>query len=373
MSELVADIRLAFPEFKLQLTHAFALSGVTALFGQSGSGKSTLLRVIAGHERNASGRVIFDGEIWQDRGRFTPPHRRGIGYVFQDVRLFPHLSVAGNLRYSDGRAPPTSSRIAFEEAVEALDLTPLLKRRIQALSGGERQRVAIGQTLLTRPRLILMDEPLAALDVRRKAEILPYIAKLPSAFGVPIIYVTHAVEEVAQLADRIVVLANGTVAAQGSISQILERMDLQTVTGRFEAGVVLTARVVEHDTSFALTKLDHHGQSILMPLLDLPCGSEIRVRIRARDVALATRRPEGLSVRNVLSGTVLELVEEPDTAFAEVLVDLGGTHLRARVTRHAIAELALRVGAPVFALVKSATFDRRALPHAAPPEHALEV
>lgn len=178
------------------------------------------------------------------------------------------------------------------------------------------------------------------------------------------------IEELAQLAERMVVLANGTVAGQGSVSQILERLDLQAMTGRFEAGVVLKAQVVGHDPSFGLSKLDHHGQSILMPILDLPRGSEVKLRIRARDVALATRRPEGLSIRNVFSGTALELVEEADTAFAEVLVDLGSTRLRARVTRQAIAELGLKPGAPVFALVKSVTFDRRALPRAAALGHA---
>ncbi len=368
MIALRMDVRLRLGAFQLALDHRFALDGITALFGPNGSGKTTLLRIIAGLEPHAQGYIGCGEDIWQSSAQrlFVAPHRRGVGYVFQDARLFAHLTVAGNLRYAARRSLAQDERIAFEEVVEALDLTALLDQPAASLSAGERQRVAMGRTLLARPRLLLMDEPLAALDVKRKAEILPYIERLAATFRIPVIYVTHAVEEVVQLADRMVVLANGTVAGEGSVSQILERLDLQAITGRFEAGVLLRARVVAHDPGFALTQLDHHGQSILMPILDLPCGSEVRLRIRARDVVLATRRPEGLSIRNVFSGTVLQLLEETDTAFAEVLIDLGNTHLRARVTRQAIAELGIGVGAPVFALVKSVTFDRRALPRTAP-------
>lgn len=375
MIELRVDAQLRLGAFRLALDQRFALDGITALFGPNGSGKTTLLRVIAGLEPRAEGCIMFGDDIWQSSAErlFVAPHRRGAGYVFQDARLFAHLTVAGNLQYAARRSPAQSNRITYDDVVDALDLAALLDQQTASLSGGERQRVAMGRTLLTRPRLLLMDEPLAALDVKRKAEILPYIERLAATFRIPVIYVTHAVEEVVQLADQMVVLANGAVAGQGSVSQILERLDLQALTGRFEAGVVLKAQVVAHDPGFALTRLDHHGQSILMPILELPHGSEVKLRIRARDVALATRRPEGLSIRNVLSGTVLELVEEPDTAFAEVLVDLGGTHLRARVTRQAIAELGVKPGAPVFALVKSVTFDRRALPRAAPIGHVARM
>lgn len=370
MSDLALDIRLGFPGFALELAHAFALQGVTALFGQSGSGKTTLLRVIAGHERSASGHVTFDGEVWQDGRAFVPAHRRGVGYVFQDARLFPHLSVAGNLRYADRRAPANAGRIAFDDVVRALDLGPLLERRTNALSGGERQRVAIGRTLLTRPRLLLMDEPLAALDVRRKAEILPYVGRLPGTFGVPILYVTHSLDEVTRLADRIVVLSDGHLRAAGDAAEVLERLDLQPETGRFEAGVALTGRIVGHDSAFRLTRVALDGQLIEVPEVDLPEGAKVRLRVRARDVALAVRRPEGISIRNLLAGHVAEIVEEPDTAFAETLIDLGGQRLRARLTRASVAELALTPGKPVFALIKSIAFDRRALtgPRQAPTD-----
>ena len=209
-----------------------------------------------------------------------------------------------------------------------------------------------------------MDEPLAGLDIQRKAEILPYIEKLPSTFGVPVIYVTHSIDEVARLAQRMVVLTAGRKVAEGTVTEVLERLDLQSATGRFEAGVVLTARVVAHDVTYRLTRLDHHGQTIDMPMADITIGSEDRLRIRARDVSLATERPKGISVRNILAGSIVQIEEEAETAFAETLVDIGGARLRARITRAAVAGF-LCSGSPVFALVKSVAFDRRALAPAA--------
>lgn len=362
MTEIEFETRISFADFSLDVSHRTQLDGITALFGPSGCGKSTLLRIISGLERNARGRIRLGNETWQDdaRGIFVPPHRRGVGYVFQDARLFPHLTVAGNLRYAEKRSRSADGKISFPDVVEALDLTPLMNRHPSALSGGERQRVAIGRTLLTRPRLLLMDEPLAALDVRRKGEILPYIERLPNAFDVPVFYVTHAIEEVARLARRMLALAGGRKVAEGPIADVLERLDLQPVTGRFEAGVLLTARVTGHDRQFHLTHIDHHGTDIVMPMAELDIGDEVRLRIRARDVVLATQRPEGISVRNILPGTVTEVAEEADTAFAEILVDIGGANVRARVTRSAVAELSLTFGKQVFVLIKSISFDRRA-------------
>ena len=373
MAELDLDVRLDFGTFDLTLSDRFVLEGITALFGPSGCGKSTLLRIIAGLERNAQGRIAFRGETWLDDERriFAPPHTRGVGYVFQDTRLFPHLSVEGNLRYAARRSAAVKSRIDVANVVEALDLASLLPRRPASLSGGEKQRVAIGRTLLSRPQLLLMDEPLAALDIQRKAEILPYIEQLPETFGVPVIYVTHTMEEVARLAQQIIVLAAGRKVAYGPVTEVLERLDLHAATGRFEAGVVLTARVVGHDDRFRLTRLDLHGQSIDMPMTDLGIGSEIRLRVRARDVSIATERPRNISVRNILRGSIVRIEEEPETAFAEMLVDIGGARLRARVTRAAVDDLSLAVGMPVFALVKSIAFDRRALGQPPMAHHAL--
>ncbi len=363
MTGLSLETDIAFGAFDLKLSECLELDGITALFGPSGCGQTTLLRIISGLERNATGRITFGGETWLDSrtGIFVPPHKRGVGYVFQDTRLFPHRSVLGNLRYASRRSSRVASPIDEESVVAALDLRPLLSRRPASLSGGERQRVAIGRTLLTRPRLLLMDEPLAALDAQRKGEIMPYIERLPGTFGVPVIYVTHAIDEVARLAHRMVVLAAGRKVAEGSVAEILERLDLHPATGRFEAGVVLTARVISHDPVFRLTRLDHHGQPIDMPMASLGIGSEVRLRVRARDVSLAIERPRGISVRNVLAGRIVQIEEEPETAFAETLVDIGCARLRARITRAAVAELALTHGLPVFALVKAVALDRRSL------------
>jgi len=362
MAELLVDVRVRYPEFELDVAQSFSGEGITALFGPSGCGKSTLLRVIAGFERGAEGRVTFGEETWLDGRSRVAPHRRGVGYVFQDARLFPHLTARGNLDYAHRRAARTPAHYSFDDVVEVLDLVPLFGRRAGQLSGGERQRVAIGRTLLARPRLLLMDEPLAALDTRRKGEILPYIARLPIAFGIPIVYVTHALEEVTQLGDRIVALAAGRVVATGGVAETLERLDLSDVQGRFEAGTMLLGRVTGHDHALHLTRVDLGGAVLELPEIGLKEGAGIRLRVRARDVSLARSRPEGLSIRNILDARVLAIASETETAFAEVLLDIGGQHLRARITRAAVQDLGLAEGQPVFALIKSVSFDRQALP-----------
>jgi len=376
MSVLDFNARISYRDFSLDVAHPFELAGITALFGPSGCGKSTMLRIIAGLETTAEGRVVFGAETWLDTAnkRFTPPHRRAIGYVFQDARLFPHLTVRGNLRYADKRSAGTGPSIAFDDVVDAFELAPLLARRPHALSGGEKQRVAIARALLTRPRLLMMDEPLAALDVRRKADILPYIERLTDNFGVPIIYVTHSIDEVIRLADVMVVLSGGRKLGAGPVTEILERREIQAAMGKFEAGVALDATVAAHDHAFKLTELDFNGTRILMPFADLDIGARVRIRVRARDVALALTPPSDISVRNILPGKIIEIEAEPETAFAETLIDIGGVHLRARVTRKTVHDLGLTVGKPVFALLKSVSFDRRLLPdrgRAAPTDSAL--
>ncbi len=348
--------------FTLDAAFDAPLSGITALFGPSGSGKTSVLRCVAGLTR-LGGCLRVGDQVWQDdaSGVFLPPHRRRVGYVFQEASLFAHLDVRRNLLYGARRARGDVTRLDFDQVVELLGVGALLDRAPQALSGGERQRVAIGRALLSQPRLLLMDEPLHALDRAAREELLPYLRRLHETLGLPVLYVSHDVAEVAQLADRIVVLAEGRATAAGAVASILERLDLQPATGRFEAGVVLTARVTGQDERFRLTRLDHHGQAFSIPLVDAAPGEQVRLRIRARDVALARERPQGISIRNILSGTVAEIVEEADTAYAETLVDIGGGRLRARVTREAIADLDLAVGTPVFALVKSISFDRRAI------------
>lgn len=360
------DARLSFADFALDAHIDLPLSGTTALFGPSGGGKSTLLRIIAGLERRAQGRVVFDGDVWadSDAGRFVPSHQRPVGIVFQDGRLFAHLTVARNLRYADRRSRHAARgrEIDFDTVVERLALAPLLDRRPGTLSGGERQRVALGRTLLTRPSLLLLDEPLSALDRGRKADILPYLRDLPHAFGIPALYVSHAVEEIVQFARTVIVLSEGRVRGIGPVAEMLERVDMHPVTGRFEAGALLEARVVGHDDHWHLTRLDLEGQALVMPMLSsLGLGEVVRLRVRARDVTLAVVRPDGISTRNILSGVVDRIVEEHDTAFAEVSVAIGQQRLRARVTREAVDALSLRVGAAVHTLIKSASFDRRGL------------
>ena len=348
------DVKTRLGAFDLEAAVELPLGGITAVFGPSGGGKTTLLRTIAGFE-GARGRIELGGERWLDSSRHivVPPHRRPVGCVFQDARLFSHLTVRGNLRYAERRG--RGSGTAADEVIAALDLGPLLTRRVAALSGGERQRVALGRTLLTNARLLLLDEPMAALDTERKADILSYLETL----SVPMLYVSHAVDEVALLAERTLVLADGRVRAFGATREILERLDIQSITGRFEAGALVRARVVEHDPEYHLTTLEMDGQHIVMPMsARLAPGDFARVRVRARDVALATARPRELSIRNVLSGTLIDLVREDDSPFAEALVEIGDQHLRARITRASADDLGLAVGKSVYALVKSATFDQ---------------
>ena len=363
MPELEIDSSISFGDFDLRVNDCFSLEGITALFGPSGCGKSTLLRIIAGYENNSHGKIEFDGHCWQskDSSIFMPPHKRSVGFVFQNAGLFAHLSVLKNLQYADKRSQNENSKIDLDSVVAALDLHSLLERQPTSLSGGETQRVAIARALLARPKLLLMDEPLAALDFKRKARIIPLIEKLPTTFGIPVIYVTHAIEEVAHLANRMIVLAGGRVVAEGPVGEILERHDIQSIIGRFEAAALINAKVSRHIKPYHLTEVDCDGVVITMPYVDLALGTPVRLRVRARDVSLAIKRPEGISIQNILPGTIVEIIEEAETAFAEALVDIGSVRLRARISRKSVAELDLKIGKQVFALIKSISFDRRAL------------
>ena len=378
MVKLALDVRLERGEFALAVSDTLVLDGITGLFGPSGSGKTTLLRVIAGLEDGARGTVDFDGERWQDGGTRVPPHRRGIGYVFQDGRLFPHLDVERNLRFALERAqgrPSSRPRttpsttmdggsaanvgrnlrpIGLADVVAALDLRALLRRRPAALSGGEQQRVAIGRALLTSPRLLLMDEPLSSLDVGRKREIVPLIEKLPAAFGVPVLYVTHNVDEVARLASRVVLLNAGRVIAQGDVAEILERIDLWSYTGGRETGAVLEVRVESEQGGIATLRLREHALQV--PMAEPPLGRTLRIRIHARDVAVATVRPHEISIRNVLSAEVLR-IDLDASVYVELLLGIDGQHLRARITRDALDELRLKAGQQVYALIKSVALE----------------
>lgn len=357
MAELAVDVSLERGEFSLRVQGTIAIQAITALFGPSGSGKTTLLRVLAGLEQNARGTVTFDGTVWQSAAERVLPHCRRIGYVFQDGRLFPHLTVRRNLEFAEHRAAKRAGdgrRIAFADAVGALDLEPLLERKPASLSGGEQQRAAIGRALLTSPQLLLMDEPLSALDVGRKREIVPHIEKLPSAFGVPVLYVTHNVDEVARLATDVVLLAAGRIVAQGAVGDIFERIDLWTHTGGRDAGAVLHARVTGAANGIATLHLGE--QSLYVPLAEPRLGSALRIRIHARDVAVATERPRNLSIRNVLAAELLR-IDLDASIYAELLLAVDGQHLRARITRDAVDDLRLQAGQKLFALVKSVALE----------------
>lgn len=344
------------------LDAAFATRGrLTALFGPSGSGKTTLVNLIGGLLRPDAGRIAIDGRVLVDTAAriFVPKHRRRIGYVFQDARLFPHMTVGQNLRYGRFFAPAAERSDDLDGVVELLGIGRLLERRPNSLSGGERQRVAIGRALLASPRLLLMDEPLASLDERRKAEIMPYVERLRDETRIPIVYVSHSVAEVARLATDIVVMDNGRVSASGPTTVILQRLDLLPEEERGEGGAVLEMQVLSRDDALGMTLLASRAGELHVAGLDAAPGSTVRIRIRARDVLVATERPRGLSALNILDGTITA-IETGSGPFADVLIDCNGVAISARITRQSAQMLGLSPGLHVCAVIKSATFDRGA-------------
>jgi len=339
--------------------------GITALFGRSGSGKTTLVNAVAGLLRPQRGRIEFDGELlFDDRKRiWVPPQARRFGYVFQEGRLFPHLTVKNNLLFSGLFSPVKATAAEFDRVAGLLGLEDLLGRRPGALSGGEKQRVAIGRALLSRPRLLLLDEPLAALDAERKGEILRYLERLRDEFAVPMLYVSHAVEEVVRLAGRVVLLEDGKVRACGPTAEVLSTAVLRTQDDLHEGGAVIAARVAAHDDAYGLARLEFPGGTLHVADLDAPAGEAVRVRIRARDVALALERPAGTTFRNILACRVIALRDDGG-AMTEVTLNAGGTAIVARITRQSRDELGLVPGRPVHALIKAVALDRAAVGYA---------
>jgi molybdate transport system ATP-binding protein len=362
---LAVDVRQRLGGFALQT--AFESSGrLTALFGPSGSGKTSLVNLIAGLGRPDAGRIVVDGRVLVDiaEGVFVPRHRRRIGYVFQDARLFPHLTVGQNLSYGRFFTPAEERYAEIGAVVELLGIGHLLGRRPSRLSGGEKQRVAIGRALIASPTLILMDEPLAALDDARKAEILPYVERLRDEGRIPIVYVSHSIAEVSRLATDVVVLAGGRVVASGGAAEVLAARDLLPPEDRDEAGALVELRLVGED-AFGLSVLTSGAGEWRAPGIAAAPGTRIRVRVRARDVMLALDRPTGISALNVMAGVIVSVAEGsgPD---ALVTVDCAGDRLLARVTRRSVAGLGLAPGRPVFAIVKAVTFDLGNSPSATP-------
>ncbi len=360
---LEVDIAVRLGAFSVDAQFA-SDAPVTALFGRSGSGKTTVLNAIAGLVKPERGRIaVGDAVFFDGKGASLPVQQRRVGYVFQEGRLLPHLSVRQNLLYGRFFTAQSERYADFERIVRLLDLGRLLGRRPHGLSGGESQRVAIGRALLASPRILLMDEPLASLDTPRKAEILYYVERLRDEVRVPIVYVSHAIDEVVRLADTVVLLSDGRVAGAGPVAEMAGRLELRPYLGRFEGGAVIQARVAAHDLDWGLTQLDFPGGSLYAPDVDALVGEPIRVRIRARDVSLATERPQNLSMQNVVAG-IVRAVGDANGASVDVQLDVAGTPIIARVTRKSVAELRLEPGKRVFALIKAVAIDRHSVGYA---------
>ena len=340
--------------------------GVTALFGKSGAGKTSIVQMLAGLMTPDNGQISIDGTPVYDSaiGLNVAPERRRVGYVFQDARLFPHMNVRRNLDYGARRnrdRAGSATGPGFDDVVDVLAIAPLLDRQPHLLSGGEKQRVALGRALLSAPRLLLMDEPLAALDAERKWEVLPFIDRIQRDFGTPIVYVSHSIEEILQIADTMVLIANGGVSNAGPVEEVLNRPDLLRAAGDGNAGSVIPVQATGLDPAYGIATLSFAGGEFRVTAPDLAVGERLRIRLRARDVSLATERPQHVSVLNVFEGTVAG-VSSAHGPQVDVSVDVGGTMIWSQITRKSLDDLSLQPGAKVFAMVKAVAIDRPAGP-----------
>ena len=355
--DIRARIDLSLHGFTLDVDLSVPGRGVTALFGQSGSGKTTLLRCIAGLQPTQDAFISVNGEVWQDERNFVPVHQRSLGYVFQEASLFGHLSVRKNIEYGLQRVPLSQRRVAQQDVIELLGIGPLLKRACASLSGGERQRVAIARALAVSPRLLLMDEPLASLDVARKQEILPYLQRLHDDLDIPVLYVSHSPDEVARLADHVVLLTQGRAVAQGGLHETLARLDL---AGAFadDVGVVVDAVVAQHDDIDHLSRLDFRGGSVWVSRCAATVGQRMRFRIQASDVSLSLHKAEQSSFLNLLACTVIELTGVNTRGQVLVKLDMAGTALIARITERSRKHLEITPGQRLWAQIKSVALLR---------------
>lgn len=349
-------LKLNYPGFALEVDLKLPGRGVTALYGHSGSGKTTCLRCIAGLERAEDGFVQINDQVWQDsrNGLFVPPHKRALGYVFQEASLFPHLSVRANLEFGFKRIARHQRRVDQAHATELLGIAHLLDRHPQHLSGGERQRIGIARALLTSPQLLLMDEPLAALDSKRKSEILPYLERLQDELDIPVLYVSHAQDEVARLADHIVLLSDGQVLASGPVGETLARLDLPMALGD-DAGVVINGSVSAYDAHYQLLTLQLPDSALSMRVAHAPLalGKQLRIKVQARDVSLSLQAQEPSSILNRLPVTVTGEISADNNAHVLVRLDAGGTPLLARITRFSRDQLQLHPGQALWAQIKA--------------------
>ena len=354
--DLCIQVVLKRGDFALDVDLRLPALGITAIFGTSGSGKTTLLRVLAGLEPQARGRISLQDELWQDSAQafFKPTHQRGLGYVFQEASLFEHLNVADNLKFGFKRTPPAQRKLGWDQTMSLLGISHLLERWPQQLSGGERQRVAIARALAASPRMLLMDEPLASLDTARKAEILPYLERLHGELAIPILYVSHAIDEVTRLADHLVLLVHGKVDASGPTRELLTRLDLPLAHGD-TAGAVLTTTVQSHDPIDHLTTVRFKGGQLAVPMSTASIGQALRIRVQARDVSLTLAKQTDTSILNILSATVTALSpDSPGQLMVALDVGAGGetVPLLARITARSAHALGLRPGLTVYAQIK---------------------
>jgi molybdate transport system ATP-binding protein len=347
-----ARFRLDYGEFKLDVDLRLPGSGISVLFGPSGSGKTTLLRCIAGLQRAPLGFLGINSHVWQDseRGLFVPTHKRPLGYVFQEASLFPHLTVARNLQFGLKRMGKTPDAVDLRQVIELLGIGHLLTRMPERLSGGERQRVAIARALALSPEVLLMDEPLAALDFQRKQEILPFLNRLHRELNIPVLYVTHSQQEVAQLADHLVIMADGRALASGPLADTLSRLDVPLAHDR-EAAMVWPVTVVDHEPDYHLTRVAFAGGTLSLPAVDAAVGTPLRVQIYARDASICLEEPNATSILNVLPATISGLADGHD-GYSVVRLRVGNQALLAHITRKSTMLLDLRVGMGVYVQIK---------------------
>jgi len=357
MVSLTMSVKLARDYFRLSIDETVPLAGTLGILGPSGAGKTTLLRLLAGLDCPDDGRIAVGTTTWFDgeQGVYCPPHKRGVGHVFQDARLFPHLSVAGNLRFAEQRR---GGRRPLDLDISGmLGLVPLMHRMPHTLSGGERQRVALGRTLLNAPEFLLLDEPFSAIDGEHRLEILSLMRDMIAATGLPTIVVSHNLSELSYLADRLWVLRSGQVVAQGPVADVMNRLDLQEVSAQADAGSVLQATVRDHDPHYQLTRLVCAGEMLTVAGVIGSRGDLMRVRVYARDVALALTKPVDSSIRNVLPTELRAIVQLPGTPYVDVLLGVGDTALRARITKASADDLGLETGARAYALLKAVSVE----------------
>ena len=338
--------------FEVKINEQIAARGVTAIFGPSGCGKTTLLRAMAGLQPIHSGFLRVKGVTWHDHETTLPAHKRPVGFIFQEASLFEHLTVAGNLNFASKRALESVRPEQFQEIIELLDIVQLLSQKPAQLSGGERQRVAIARALLIRPQLLLMDEPLAAVDQTRKREILPFLDRLRTELNLPIIYVTHALDEVTRLADDLLIMENGLIEASGSVDEVLTRLDVPRMLGE-EAGAIVEGIVTERDTQWHLVRIDFSGGHLWLRDSGEALGQSARIRILARDISLSLVDEQASSILNRLSATVIAMADDTDQAMVMVRLAVGKTVLLARISKRSASQLKLHQNQMLWIQIKS--------------------